>query len=200
MRVGLRLGARERGRRLRRRADRRDMDDAPDARRSAGIEQRAGALDLHRLHVVARAVLQHADAVHDRVDVGKQRPPGVGGRQPREVGARSIAHREIAAAPRRSSGRRRSAHGRRDAGAPGSRSRSGRRLRSPERACRAVTIRKLRTGCRRPGRACRRPGGRRLARARRRARRAEIVAASGAEIVGAAAAARRGRRASSAPN
>ena len=86
MRVGLRLGARERGRALVRRADRGDMDDAPDTGRHAGVEQRAGAFDLHRLHVVAAAVLQHADAVHDRIDVLQQRPPGIGGREPREVG------------------------------------------------------------------------------------------------------------------
>ncbi len=62
------------------------MDDAPDAGLGAGVEQGAGAVDLHRLHVVAPAVLQHSDAVHDCSDIGEQRAPGVGGREPREVG------------------------------------------------------------------------------------------------------------------
>ena len=86
MRIGLRLGAGELGRPLPRCADRGDMDDAPHPCLHAGVEQRAGARDLHRLHVVARAVLQHADAVHDRIDARKQRTPGVGGREPGEVG------------------------------------------------------------------------------------------------------------------
>ena len=73
MRVGVRLGARERGRPFARRADRGDVDDAPDAALRAGVEQRAGALDLHRLHVVAPAVLQHPDAVHHRIDICQQR-------------------------------------------------------------------------------------------------------------------------------
>ena len=86
--IVLRLGlaARERGRRRARRADRRDVHHALDAGALAGREQRAGRRDMNALHVVAHAVLQHADAIHHRVEAFEQRQPVAGQRQLAVIG------------------------------------------------------------------------------------------------------------------
>ncbi len=54
MRLGLRLGAGERSRSRRLGADCRDVDHAPDGGLRAGVEQRAGRLDMDAAGVVAR--------------------------------------------------------------------------------------------------------------------------------------------------
>ena len=51
------------------------MNDTPDAGEPTSIEQRIRCLDVHARDVVARAGLQHADAVHDCIDSVKQRLP-----------------------------------------------------------------------------------------------------------------------------
>ena len=50
----------------------------------AGGEQRRGGRDLDAPHVVARAVLQHADAIDHGVDAVEQRQPVAGQRQARK--------------------------------------------------------------------------------------------------------------------
>ena len=60
-------------------ADGGDMHDAPHARLLAGREQGGRPVHVHAGCGIARAVLQHAGAVDDRVDAGEVRQP-VGGR------------------------------------------------------------------------------------------------------------------------
>ena len=157
MRVGLRLGAGERGRRRRAAAP---IAETWMTRRTPAATQASNSAQVPvDLHAPARRRARRP-AARRRSSPPRRCRQAAAARRRRSSAARSrprsIAHKETAAAPRRSSGRRRSAHGRRDAGAPGSRSRSGRRLRSPGRACRAVVDRSCQNGIRRPGRACRR--------------------------------------------
>ena len=105
--LGVRLAAGERGRRRARRADRRDVHHALDARALAGREQRAGRRDLDALHVVAHAVLQHADAIDHRVEAFEQRQPVAGerqlavvGRDPLRIGRAPLGLRDRAAGAR----------------------------------------------------------------------------------------------------
>ena len=62
-------------------ADRRHLHHAPHARLLAGGEQGGGAVGVNSGRRVPGAVLQHAGAVHHRVDAGQMRQPvgGAGG-------------------------------------------------------------------------------------------------------------------------
>jgi len=95
--LGLRLAARERRRALARGAERGNVDHAAHGAALAGGEQRGGGGDMHALHVVARAVLQDADAIdHDiiAVDQGK---PVARQRQVAEIGLDPARERRAAA-------------------------------------------------------------------------------------------------------
>ena len=59
------------------------MHDPPHAGLLAGGEQRGGAVARARRGGIARAVLQHAGAVDDRIDAGQMRQPVCG---PRRLG------------------------------------------------------------------------------------------------------------------
>ena len=86
-------------------ADRRDLHDAPHARLLAGREQRGGAAGMHAGGGVARAVLQHAGAVDDRVDAGQMRQPVGGAGRPGRCRARRSAPPAAAGRRRRRCGR-----------------------------------------------------------------------------------------------
>lgn len=83
--LGPRFAARKCRRPVRLGADRGNLDHALDAGAHAAVEQRLGAAELHALHVVAQAVLQHADAIDDRVDALQQRLPRLGARKLLEI-------------------------------------------------------------------------------------------------------------------
>jgi hypothetical protein len=62
------------------------MHDPPHATLLAGGKQRNRRIHVDALEIVARAVLERTDAIHHRVDAGKQRMPGCRLRQLMKVG------------------------------------------------------------------------------------------------------------------
>jgi len=75
LRIGDGLAGRELGRAVVADTQRRHVNDAPWSAGRAGGEQRERPGDVDALQVVARAGLERADTVHDRVDAGQQRLP-----------------------------------------------------------------------------------------------------------------------------
>jgi hypothetical protein len=94
--LGSRLAARKHRRPIRFGADRRNVDDTLDARAHAAVEQRLGAIELHALHVIAQAVLQHADAIDHRIDAAQQGQPRAGVRKLVEISRDPLRVRQSA--------------------------------------------------------------------------------------------------------
>ena len=99
--VALPLGPRKRARRLAVDADRRQVDNPPDAGALARREQRADTLGMHAARRVARLILQDTGAIDDRVDAGEAAEPVLGPRRAGDIERHPFRLRLKAARPRR---------------------------------------------------------------------------------------------------